>query len=48
MLYSEMWLSAGVGSTGLTVGLNDLKGLLQPELFYSCVTNSVFWMDSVF
>lgn len=41
MWHLEMWLSDRVGSAPLTVELNDLKGLLQSELFYSCVTDSV-------
>lgn len=29
----EMWLSGGLGSVGLMVGLNDLRGLSQPQGF---------------
>ena len=28
------WFSGGLGSARLTVGLDDLKGLFQPKLFY--------------
>ena len=28
------WLSGGLGSVRLTVGLDDLKGLFQPKQFY--------------
>lgn len=42
----ETWLSGGLGSVGLMVGLNDLRGLIPPqgfcdskatlEMFYKC------------
>ena len=28
------WFSGGLGSVGLTVGLDDVKGLFQPKQFY--------------
>lgn len=30
------WFTGGHGGVGLIVGLNDLRGLLQPEWFCSC------------
>ena len=32
------WFSGGLGSAGLTVGLDDLKGLFQPKRFYDSNT----------
>lgn len=29
--HSGMWLSGGLGTVGLMVGLGDLKGLVQPK-----------------
>lgn len=29
----EMWLSGGLCSVGLMVGLNDLRGVIQPQGF---------------
>lgn len=31
------WLSSGLGSIRLMVGLDDLKGLFQPKQFYNSV-----------
>jgi len=33
MRHSGTWLSGGLGSIGLTVGLGDLKGVFQPKRF---------------
>lgn len=37
MWYLRIWFNGGLGSAGLIVEFNDLKGLLQPKWFYdSC------------
>jgi len=33
------WLSDGIDSVRLTVGLDDLEGLLQPKWFYDSMKN---------
>lgn len=37
MWHPGKWFSGGLGRAGLTVGLNDLKGLLQSKLFCDSV-----------
>jgi len=34
MWHLGTWFSGGLGSVRFTVGLDDLKGLFQPKLFY--------------
>jgi len=34
MWHIGTWFSGGVGCVSLTAGLDDLKGLFQPEQFY--------------
>lgn len=34
LLSFRIWFSGGLGSTGLTVAIDDLKGLFQPKEFY--------------
>ena len=33
------WFSGGLGSVTFKVGLDDLKGLFQPKLFYESMIN---------
>lgn len=35
MCHLRTWFSGGLGSVRLIVGLNDLKGIFQPKLFYN-------------
>lgn len=32
----------GMGSAGLMVGLDDIKGIFQPQLFYDCLSSRVY------
>jgi len=35
------WFSVGLGSAGLMVGIDDVKGLFQPKQFYDSM---ILWM----
>ena len=37
MWHLGMWFSGGLGSVRVMVGLNDIKGLFQPKLFYDSI-----------
>lgn len=43
MWYLRTWFSVGLGSTELTVGFDDLKGLFQLILFCDSVILLVFF-----
>lgn len=40
------WFSCGLGSTELTVGLDDLRGLLQPKRFYDSIKITAIIMNT--
>lgn len=38
MWHLGLWLSGEIGSAGVMVGLDDLRGIFQPKLFYDCIS----------